>query len=127
MVFNFQKLSIDTADSADEDGFSHRSVLCDKWEAILCKFSSDISIREKSVKDREEAVLVQEHDIQLWKEKSAILGCKICLRNNCTIICYPCKHFSMCSSCFNTSVIICRNNCPVCRGFIHSYSNVYIT
>ena len=127
MVVNFQKLSIDAADSADEDGFSHRSLLCNRWETILCKFSSDISIREKSVKDREEAVLAQEHDIQLWKEKSAILGCKICLRNNCSIICYPCKHFSMCSTCFNTSLILGRIKCPFCRGFIHWYSNVYIT
>jgi hypothetical protein len=127
MVINFQKLSIDAADSVDEDGFSQRSLLYNRWETILCKLSSDVSIREKSIKNREEAVLAQEHDIQLLKEQSAILGCKICLRNNCSIICYPCKHFSMCSTCFNTSLILGRIKCPVCRGFIHWYSNVYIT
>ena len=59
MVINFQKLSIDAADSVDEDGFSQRSLLCNRWENILCKLSSDVSIREKSIKNREEAVLAQ--------------------------------------------------------------------
>ena len=60
MVINFQKLSIDAADSVDEDGFSQRSSLYNRWETILCKLSSDFSIREKSIKNREEAVLAQQ-------------------------------------------------------------------
>ena len=127
MVISFQKLSVDSVDSVSEDGFSQRSSLYNRWETILCKLSSDVSIREKSIKDREEAVCAQERDIQLLKERSAILGCKICLHNNCSIISYPCKHFSMCSPCFNTLLILGHINCPVCRGVIRGYSNVYIT
>ena len=127
VLVRFQNLTIDSDETSDEDGLSHRSILCNRWQAILCKYSSDISIREKYVKTREDAARAQEHDIQLWKDKSEMLDCKVCLHNICTIICYPCKHFSMCFPCFNTSVIIRRDSCPVCRGVIHSYSKVYIT
>ena len=83
LVFDFQKLTIDAAETIDEDedGLSHRSILCDRWQAILCKYSSDISIREKYVKTREDAARAQEHDIQLWKDKSEMLDCKVCLHN----------------------------------------------
>ena len=47
MVISFQKLSVD---AVSEDGFSQRSSLYNRWETILFKLSSDVSIHEKSIK-----------------------------------------------------------------------------
>ena len=127
MVISFQKLSVDPDDSVSEDGYSQRSLFFTRWETILCKLSSAVSIREKSIKNREEAVCAQECDIQLLKERSASLECKICFYNNCSIISYPCNHFAMCSPCFNTLLRLGHICCPVCRGAIQGHSNVYIT
>jgi hypothetical protein len=96
MVISFQRLSVD---SVSEDDYRQRIRLITKWETILCKHSSSVSIREKSVKNREEVVCAQEFVIQLLKKRSANLECKICL-HDC---------------------------CPVCRAVIQGFTNVCIT
>ena len=127
VLVDFQNLTIDSDETSDEDGLSHRSVLCNRWQSILCKYASDIIIREKCVKAKEDAASAQVHDIKLWKSKSEMLDCKICYHDICNIICYPCKHFVMCFRCFNNSVITRRDSCPVCRCDVHTYSRVYVT
>ena len=110
MVISFQKISVDTV---NEDDYRQRIRLITKWETILCKHSSSVSIREKSVKNREEVVSAQEFAIQLLKKHSANLECKICLHDDCSIISYPCCHFAMCAACFDTLFELGHNCCPV--------------
>ena len=107
---DFQRLSVD---SVSEDDYRQRIRLITKWETILFKHSSSVSIREKSVKNREEVVCAQEFVIQLLKKRSANLECKICLHDDCSIISYPCCHFAMCAACFDTLFELGHNCCPV--------------
>ena len=67
MLINFQKLSVNTV---NEDDYKQRIRLILEWETILCKHASSVSIREKSVKNREEIVSAQEFAFQLMKNYS---------------------------------------------------------
>ena len=124
MVVSFQRLSFD---SVNEDDYRQRIRLITKWETILCKHSSSVSIREKSVKNREEIVSAQEFAIQLLKNRSANLVCKICLHDDCSIIIYPCCHLAMCAACLDTLFDHGHDCCPVCRAVIQGFTNVFIT
>ena len=59
MVISFQRLSVD---AVNEDDYIQRISFITKWETILCRHSSSVGIREKSVKNREEVVCAQELD-----------------------------------------------------------------
>ena len=124
MVISFQKLSVNTV---NEDDYRQRIRLIVEWKTILCKHASSVSIREKSVKNREEIVSAQEFAIQLLKNRSANLECKICLHDDCSIIIYPCCHLAMCAACLDTLFERGHDCCPVCRAVICGYTNVYIT
>ena len=65
VLVKFQNLTIDSEETNDEDGLSHRSVLCNRWQSILCKYASDIIICENSVKAKEDAASAKVHDIKL--------------------------------------------------------------
>ena len=127
VLIKFQNLNIDSVETGDDDGISHRSAMCTRWQSTLCKYAADIILREKIVKAKEDAASAQMTNIELWKSKSEMLDCKICFDDICNIICFPCKHFVMCFSCFNNSVITRRDSCPVCRADIHTYSRVFVT
>ena len=124
MVINFQELSVNTA---IEDEYKQRIRCIFEWETILCKHASSVSIHEKSVKDREENISVQEIAIQLLESRSVNLLCKICLQNDCNILIFPCRHLAMCASCLDALFDHGHDCCPVCRAVICDFTNVYIT
>ena len=61
-------------------------------------------------------------------DRSRLIECVICMNNICSIIIFPCKHFVMCKTCFDThtgNLDICHF-CPLCRTIIQSNSHVFL-
>ena len=123
-IIDFQRLSIN--DSADNIGnnverVNHNDLRLSEWQEILCRFSSDILLREQKVASKEKTISLNE-------SRSMLLECKICMENNCNIITFPCMHLVMCKACFDshtedTNVL---HSCPICRAPIQSSSHVYL-
>ena len=47
VLIKFQNLNIDSDETGDDDGISHRSAMCTRWQSTLCKYAADIILREK--------------------------------------------------------------------------------
>ena len=89
LILNFQKLSInsaETSDTRDSEWISHNSTMCTRWQSILCRYSANILLREKIVKTKEKTISAQMINIDIWKKKSEMLDCKICFDEICNII-----------------------------------------
>ncbi|KAJ8039363.1 E3 ubiquitin-protein ligase RNF26 [Holothuria leucospilota] len=64
-------------------------------------------------------LLQQERDKQL---------CVVCQDNEKNTILFPCKHLCVCSECveqITSAVNLDRRRCPICRGKINSYMDVF--
>jgi hypothetical protein len=123
-IIDFQRLSIN--DSADNIGnnverVNHNDLRLSEWQEILCRFSSDILLREHKV-------ISKEKTISLHESRSMLLECIICMEDICSIIIFPCKHFIMCKPCFDTHTenSDVRHSCPLCRTIIQSNSHVFL-
>jgi hypothetical protein len=121
---DFQMLSInDPANNVanNVERVNHNDLRLSEWQEILCRFSSDILLREQKVASKEKT-------ISLHESRSMLLECIICMEDICSIIIFPCKHFIMCKPCFdshteNSDVL---HSCPLCRTIIQSNSHVYL-
>lgn len=47
-------------------------------------------------------------------------SCAICLTNEANMLCLPCRHLCMCSSCVH-GVVASGRKCPICRGSIKQF------
>ena len=124
LAIDFQMLSInDPGDISENDSgrVNYNSLQLSRWQEILCKFSSNIMLREHKI-------ISKENEISLHEARSRLIECVICMNNICSIIIFPCKHFVMCKTCFDThtgNLDICHF-CPLCRTIIQSNSHVFL-
>ena len=124
LAIDFQRLYInDSGDISENDTgrVNYNSLQLSRWQEILCKLSSNIMLREHKLISKEKA-------ISLHEARSRLLECIVCMENICSIIIFPCKHFIMCKSCFDTLTENpdVRHSCPLCRTIIQSNSHVFL-
>ena len=124
LATDFQRMYInDSVDISENDTgrVNYNSLQLSRWQKILCKFSSNIMLREHKI-------ISKENETSLHEARSRLIECVICMNNICSIIIFPCKHFVMCKSCFDThtgNLDICHF-CPLCRTIIQSNSHVFL-
>ena len=120
----------DTEDSfvSDTERAIHNTVPLSRWQAILCRLSSNILLREHKVISKEKSISLQLTNSKAHEARSRMLDCKICMESICDTIIFPCSHFIMCKPCFDTlteTPDVCHS-CPLCRTIIQSHSHVFL-
>lgn len=83
------------------------TLLVQKQEDTIMLCNSKMTELEKELRKIQESVL-----------------CKICFKNNSSIVLNPCSHMCTCSVCIKQ---ITNRKCPICRAVFRSYNNVYIS
>lgn len=86
----------------------------DNITSIVQRQEDSIMLYNSKLKDTEK----QLRNIQ------EIILCKICFKNNSSIVLNPCNHMSTCSTCIRQ---ITNKKCPICRAPFRTYNNVYIS
>ncbi|EGZ15422.1 hypothetical protein PHYSODRAFT_510195, partial [Phytophthora sojae] len=87
------------------------------WEQLL---ESTLS-RVRSVKEEKALEMQKKLDRQV-EEQNELKLCVICLANEKTILCLPCRHLCLCKTCSRREEV---TKCPICRLEIEEMLAVY--
>ncbi|KAE9049263.1 hypothetical protein PR001_g3484 [Phytophthora rubi] len=88
-----------------------------EWEQLLESTLSHV----RSVKEEKALEMQQKLDRQV-EEQNELKLCVICLANEKTILCLPCRHLCLCKTCSRREEV---TKCPICRLEIEEMLAVY--